>query len=204
MPLTVRNVIAKATIDYKCRDDCPHYMVATCGDDIGLAHREWRRAITRRGWRACSAFSVQMPNTFVAMKGFTLDPEPVAKAKLEASRDRVAHIIEQISNNPDSTADDVVTGKWAWLKTKIINPLFVTFVQTPRPFYADESCKSCGRCARNCPVRTITMENGRPEWKGDCVLCMRCYHYCPSHSIHYGSATNGKGQYQCPGYVLKD
>ncbi len=204
MPTTVSNVIKHATLDFRGHDDCPHYMVATCGDDIGLTHRKWRKAIEKRGWRACSTFSVQMPNTYVTFKGFDLDPEHVAKAKLEAAEARAVVIAEQIMEHPDSTADDVVAGSWAWVKTEVVNRWFKRFMMNSRPFYADDTCKGCGRCARNCPVRTISMKDGRPVWGDYCILCLRCYHYCPCHSIHYGKVTDGKGQYRCPGYVLKD
>lgn len=205
MPKVVREVIASATFDFKGQADCPHYMIATCGDDIGLTAAKWRRAIQKRGWRACSAFSVQMPNTYVALRSFDLDPQDVANAKLETARARAAHIVDQIVNHPDSTATDVVTGSWPWVKTEIVNRWFTAFMQSPKPFYADHSCNGCGRCARNCPVVTISMKDGRPTWKGKrCIMCLRCYHYCPNHSIQYGSATAGKGQYRCPGYVLKN
>jgi len=52
-----------------------------------------------------------------------------------------------------------------------------------RIFLADDSCTSCGLCARACPAWAIKMKRGRPVWSSRCVACNRCINLCPSRSI---------------------
>ncbi len=52
-----------------------------------------------------------------------------------------------------------------------------------RIFLADDSCTSCGLCARACPASAIKMKRGRPVWGSRCIACNRCINLCPSRSI---------------------
>jgi len=201
MPRIVRRTIRLVTI----KSDTPveHFMVATCGDDIGMATEQWRRDIKRRGWTPRSAFSVQMPNNYVCMKGFDVDPKDVAEAKIAASKARTEAIAEMIEDNSD-VVTDVVRGSWPWIKTYVIYPWFAWRKLRIEPFHTTDACSGCGRCMRNCPLQTISMgRDNRPVWSGQCAMCLRCYHQCPNHAVAFGSATSGKGQYICPGFSIK-
>lgn len=181
-----------------CTLDAPagvrHYMVCTCGDDIGDAHLQWRRAIRSRGWDAVSAYSVQMPNTYVSLPGFDVDSPEVERHKLDAAPTRVAAIAEAIRCG--NVADDVVRGGMPRIKSRVLYPLFMNCMRGTGAFRADERCIGCGKCAANCPSKMIEMNDGRPHWrKGKCQMCLRCYHQCPARAIDYGRATRGKGQY---------
>lgn len=176
-----------------------HYMVCSCGDDVGLAHKQWRQMIKKRQWNVRSSFSVQMPNTYTLMKGFDVDNAEITQQKLAAAPARIACIAQQIKNSYQfPSTDDVVTGHWAWLKTRIIYPYFMRFCMSPRPFHATHDCVGCGRCARECPLQNIAMVGRTPQWNDKCTMCLRCYHTCPQHAVAYGKATRGKGQYLYP------
>ena len=181
-----------------------HYMVCTCGDDIGLTHRQWRAVMKRRGYTARTAFSVQMPNTYVFMSGFDVDSPEVERRKLAGAPERVAHIARAIEDGLG--ADDVVTGSWPWVKSHIIRPWFVRHAMSPKPFHATDACTGCGTCARDCPMANITMAHDNqsqssrphPQWGTNCAMCTACYHKCPHHAVAYGRTTRGKGQYPGP------
>lgn len=184
----------------EARIDCPAgtqaWMVTTCGDDIGLAALQWRRAVRRAGMVPCGAFSVQMPNTYVCMKGFDTDSAQVEQSKLSAAGPRLQHIADAIIGGKTDTVD-VVTGSFAWFKTNVIRPWFDRFCMSPKPFHATDACTSCGLCIRSCPMKNMTAGvSGRPEWGNRCALCLRCYHICPQHAVQYGRQTADKGQYR--------
>lgn len=198
LPTTVMKTIMEATMN--ASPDTVHHMVATCGDDIGLTEKVWRKAIESRGWKAGSAFSVQMPNSYPFLPGFDVDSPELAKAKLDAMPDRLDTIVDNIDAITPTTQIDVVKGRYAWIKTRIFNPFFVKFLKSTRHFHTNSACNGCGQCSRNCPIMTISMENHRPKWAEECIMCTRCYHVCPMHAIEYGRWSKGKGQYLCHGF----
>ncbi len=170
-----------------------HYAVMTCGDDTGNAPSQWRRLMKKLGFEAAMAYSVQMPNTYVLMKGFDTDPVALEKEKLEAAPARVKLIAGNIRDN--IPGDLCVRGSWPWVKSAVIYPWFVRNAMSPRPFHPTPQCVGCGLCARTCPLGNITMKDKRPSWGDNCVLCLRCYHICPHHAVAYGKATKDKSQY---------
>lgn len=194
VPPVVKRLIR--SIDMPGADTIPHFMVATCGDDAGLAHEMWRKCIQRRGWKAMAAHTVQMPNTYVLLPGFDVDSDRVRDEKLAAladSIDRVGHAIKC-----GSPISNVVRGRMPWVKTRLIYPLFMRFLSSPRPFHATDQCTSCGMCERQCPLHNINLHKGCPTWGNNCAMCLRCYHHCPARAIQYGSRTRSKGHYTPP------
>lgn len=200
LPWATRNVLEN--MKFVAPDDCVHHAVITCGDDIGYADVQWRKAIEARGWKAGCAFTVAMPNVYTFMKGFDVDSKQLEAAKLAAVPARAREIAMAIE--AEDAATDVVRGKMAWAKTYLLGPWFRAFKMSTKPFHANEHCNGCGKCARNCPLTNISMTGGRPRWGNACTMCSRCYHCCPQHAVQYGSATKGKGQYICPGFSLKN
>lgn len=174
-----------------------HFLVTTCGDDIGNCHKMWRKLISDKGSTAVSSFSVQMPNTYVFMKGFDVDSKEVESQKISSAKVRIAEIAHKIQDGNEQI-DDVVRGSFPWIKTTIIYPFFVRFYMNPIGFQCGEKCVSCGKCAKNCPLQNISMTNGKPEWGSNCAFCLRCYHVCPLHAIDYKNTAACKGQYLFP------
>lgn len=174
-----------------------HFMVATCGDDVGMAHRQWRKGVSSRGWEDVATFSVQMPNTYVLLPGFDVDTPEVEEQKLKLAPQRLSAIIARIGQG--WRGDDVVKGRFPRLKSRVIYPAFMKQGIHPGRFRCDTSrCVKCGKCQAVCPVENVALVDGRPQWGGDCALCLGCYNACPVHAVNYGTATLRKGQYRCP------
>lgn len=172
-----------------------HYMVTSCGDDIGQTDKQWRNLIRNRGWNALSAYSVIMPNTYVCMKGFDVDSPELENRKVTDADARISYIAESISVE-HVPVSDVVRGGWAWIKSAIVYPYFKRFCMSPKPFHITNACVACGKCAKICPMDNIKLsDEHRPFWGNKCAMCLRCYHTCPSHAVSYGKTTEDKGQF---------
>lgn len=196
VPPVVADIVK--TIDIPGAEGARHMVVMTCGDDVGRTDRQWRKLIRSRGWTDGDAWSVQMPNTYVLMKGFDVDSDKLAMAKIKASEERVRRIAELIGSRATPASGDVITdvvsGGFAWTKSAVVYPWFIRHAMSPKPFHSTDSCTGCGLCSRSCPMDNIAMADRRPVWGAECALCLRCYHICPSHAVGYSNATYGKGQ----------
>lgn len=170
------------------------FMVTTCGDDIGLSVPIMAKALSRRGFTLLSAHSVQMPNNYINMKGFDVDTDAVRTAKLNAAPSRLHQVATDIAEQ--KAVIDVVTGRFAWVKSKVIRPWFLKNAMSDKKFVVDsDACTHCGACVKNCPMHNITLSNGAPHWNGRCAMCLSCLHRCPARAIQYAKATTTKGRY---------
>ena len=167
------------------------YAVMTCGDDMGYADHILRK---RLKGRLDAAFSVLMPNTYVCLPGFDIDPDEVAEAKVKRTMAMLPKIAEAINARRHTT--EVHRGSMPWLKTYVLRPLFNRFLVTDRYFSTTDACNRCHRCVKQCPLHNIdTDHTGSIHWGNtSCTGCLRCYHQCPMHAIRFGWFTKGTGQ----------
>jgi len=173
------------------------YFVCTCGDNCGHTEKVFRKAVEEKGWSLSACFSVQMPETYIGMRGFKLDTEEKAKQKIAAADATLMRNIPRLINKVRFS--ELVKGSFPWLKTYLVNPGFNQYATDDTKYLSTDKCISCGKCVKICPLQNITLEDGHPKWNGNCTMCMACYHHCPTSAIQYGKGTVGKGQYYYKG-----
>ena len=190
-PKLVLDFVNKMTV--KVPEPAYIYFACTCGDNCGLTEKVFRKAVEEKGWSLSACFSVQMPETYIGMAGFKLDTPENAKLKIEKADNLLMRNIPRLINK--DSFSEMVVGGLAWLKTYLVNPGFNRSATDDSKYLSTEACIHCGKCVEACPLKNITLEEGRPKWHGHCTMCMGCYHHCPVNAIQYGKATVGKGQY---------
>ena len=191
VPRLVSEFLRTATVKGK-----PAYIFAacTCGDETGLTIKHLKRDLAKQGLTLDAFFSFQMPETYVNLPGFKLDTDENALRKINGTKENLNEAVKLIKERVHGNFDKLKGGS-SFLKSNILKPLFYGLLITDRKFRVSDSCIGCGICAKNCPLRNITIENDRPKWNGHCTNCMSCYHRCPKNAINFGKATIGKGQY---------
>ena len=190
-PPIVTRFIVKHWHIYDYTPETYVYMVAVCGDEIGLSAEMWRKALG--GIKGKAAFSVQMPNNYILLPGFDVDPKELEKQKIAQCEARIAAVAQAIQQQ--SEIDDVVIGPLKWVKSRLIYPLFKHCYMSDKAFRASDECNGCGLCQKSCPAHNITLRAGRPQWHGHCEMCLSCIHRCPHRAINYGKITKSKGLY---------
>lgn len=183
----------------------PVYAVCTCGDTCGMTDSILSAALARRGLPLTACWSVRMPNNYLLMKGFGVDTDEVAAAKL-ASAPHVTEAVAEAIRKGSAPAGGTgyrhyLTGTQPWLKSHVINPLFRRFLAGPdsrTKFHVSDACIGCGLCARVCPTGAVTMSDGHPVWGRGCVQCTACINRCPVRAIDWGNITQAQGRYRHP------
>jgi ferredoxin/flavodoxin len=179
------------------------WVVLVCGDEVGLAHKMIYRAFEMKDVKVDAIMSIQMPNNYVLLPGFNVDPKALERKKIEASAERIGEIVSVLAARK-TDVEDVVKGGMAWLKTKCVYHLFKRWGIFPGKWHVNTNkCVGCGKCAKVCPVKNIKMgkcdvENADkkvPMWHKNCTSCLACYHICPEKAIDYLNSTKNKGQY---------
>ena len=169
------------------------YFACTCGDESGLTEKVMRKVVARKGWSLSACFSVQMPETFIGLPGFKLDTEENVERKHAKADATLTRNIPRLASKEHFS--EMVKGGIAWMKTYMIHPGFSRLATSDKPYHSTDTCIHCGKCVEVCPLKNVTLEDGRPKWNGNCTMCMSCYHHCPVNAIQYGKTTVGKGQY---------
>lgn len=173
------------------------FSVATCGDNAGLTDKMLKKLLNEKGMGLSSIHTVQMPNCYILMKGFDVDPEDLAKRKIAAAPDRVDRIIKAILDERQDKSL-YTRGSLSWVKSRLIYPPFIKNTKYTK-YFTTEKCTHCGLCAKLCPMNNITLSDGKPVWSDKCVQCHACINRCPSRAIESGKVTQNKGRYHFPG-----
>lgn len=175
------------------KDNCPVWVVMTCGDETGNAPLIIKKLLKSRGLEVSGMWSVIMPNTYVLLPGFDVDSKELEKKKLSNLNDRINRITGSIK--ADKWEIDVFYGPMPGIKTNIVYPLFKRWGIFPKKWNVSDKCIGCSLCSRICPENNIVMSEGKPRWGGKCVSCLGCYHCCPVKAVNYGNVTKSKGHY---------
>jgi len=57
-------------------------------------------------------------------------------------------------------------------------------------------CTGCGLCVQRCPMKNLTLENGKAVAHGNCTECYRCINLCPARAVRILFRRKPKWQFQ--------
>lgn len=138
------------------------------------------RLLKKKGWHICLTEAISYP---VNWTQFCNPPAQKNCEDIYAVADKkAAEAAKKIAAGEESFR---YLSSAADFYTRAANIFFVQLGrrQLAKIFTADSSCNSCGKCAAGCPVKAITMKNGRPLWSFRCQVCQRCINSCPQNAI---------------------
>ena len=187
IPRIVRDWLAET--DFPC--GVQTWFVMTCGSEIGNADKYNRALCQEKQLTYMGTAQIIMPENYIAM--FNAPQAEEARqivARAEPEIDRVISAIADSQAFPqprNNLYDRFMSGP--------VNPIFYSFFVKANAFTAGDACIGCGHCAGLCPTNSITIQNGKPVWGGDCTHCMACICYCPTEAIEYGKKSLGKPRY---------
>lgn len=167
------------------------WFIMTCGSGIGHADSYNRELCGKKELRYMGTAKIIMPENYITM--FRAPTESEAKRILSRAEPFIRRAAETVAADAQLPAGRVTLIDRAL--SAAVNPAFYPLSVNDRAYYAKDSCTLCGKCVKLCPLKNITMENGKPHWNGNCTQCMACICACPAEAIEYGKKTEGKRRY---------
>lgn len=128
-----------------------------------------------------------------------ISPLPVTKPenlaiKLEKADRKIEQMAHYIHEGSTNIEGNNLPGKLLGVVQRLVAEKFESMAFTG--FYADQTCNQCGLCGQNCPVNNIYLEGNEIKFDDNCMLCMRCYSYCPNQAIQMNEKTKNKKKYK--------
>jgi ferredoxin len=167
------------------------FAVCTCGDEAGYAMEKISAIFSLN-----STYSISMPSNYVM--GADIESEASIASKIAKARVKLHMNATQVADK--RPANDVNNGSLPWIKSNLANFGFNMAARSTKPFFVTAKCISCGQCAEDCPAKTISMVDGKPQWGKKCYQCTSCINLCPTRAIEYGKGTATRGRYQFKDY----
>lgn len=170
------------------------YYICTCGDDTGMLQQEMCNLLEERGWTCHLGYDIKMPESYVNLPGFDVDPKDKETRKINFAKVRIDEAVDDIIDQRRGTFE-TIPGDFPKIKSGLLRTAFYRWLMTAKYFKTNENCNRCGKCVKECSFGNIKLFDGKVVWGENCVNCMRCYHSCPQHAIEWGKWTKNKGQY---------
>ncbi len=134
-----------------------------------------------KGYKIIGYRPIDLPSNWISLH------PGLRKKVINSIFDRCRGITDKFSEKILS-GKNVFTGLW-WLPFDIaLIPLSIGYFfygrfMLSKTYIATNDCNECGLCADNCPVKAISMKNGKPFWSYKCESCMQCLNNCPTRAI---------------------
>ena len=173
------------------------YLVLNCGGSTGIAGDKFNTLCSLRGWDLKYQDAVLMPDNYCV--NFKMPSAEKQEEILDKADEEIQQIIGRILSHTEGDWNRH-KGKAPILTGALVSPLYNTSRRASKFTLEKEKCLKCGRCAKDCPSKAISLgEDGMPRWKDvKCELCLRCVQRCPAACIQRGKGTAKNGRYHNP------
>ncbi|QDR82917.1 EFR1 family ferrodoxin [Sporomusa termitida] len=176
------------------------FAVTTCGSRlINSGLRQVGNLLRQKGKRLAAGFHIEMISSYIPLS----DLPPLAKQqqRLAAADRKIENIIGAVRAQAS-----VYEPEYLWLPSVAINNFWRQKLlgQADQKFSCSSACSSCGVCEKVCPADNIRLVKGKPAWRHRCLECLACLHFCPVHSIDFGSRTAGRRRYHHPAVQVSE
>ncbi len=158
--------------------------------------------VEAKGYNFRQSFQVNMTTNFnVAMLPFSLS-KPARGKKLEKIKTKALAKIQKIAGMIASDKEYFEGRRfYQVILGKIQRAMFrKQEKKLPNKFqFLPDRCIKCGICAKECPAENLTFEYGdtpKLTWSDKCILCFRCYNFCPGLAINFGGKVKNPEKYR--------
>lgn len=146
-----------------------------------------KKILEKKGYKVRWTTHFNMPNNItIPMSPFPYTrTETQIQKKLDQTLKRIRKLVYNINNEKSTYMGKNPLARFAgWLQRVGYKYEFPALAK--KFGLVPERCTKCGICAKNCPVNNIQMGDNGPKFDDKCILCVRCYNFCPTAAIKFG------------------
>lgn len=177
--------------------------ILTNGGFSGITGAQMKRIIKQKGMEFKGYAEFKLPSNHTTNKSHAEIDDAEIMKRIEASLNKAEDVADKIRCGECIKNRHIFLLEY--LVTVPVAPVLCYFNQGTEGFRVKESCISCGKCEKLCPMNVIVMQDGKPAWKTKrCAHCMSCIQNCPVEAIEYKNVTEGKVRYTVSKYIKMD
>ncbi len=179
VPKIVREYIAKNKDIWK---DKKIFVIATMGlfsgDGAGMLGRE----LKKYGAIVTGGLHVKMPDSIgdVKLLKYPLEKNKITISKAVEKIDKSADLLKEGSPKKEGI------GVFAFLAGFFGQRLYfghMTKEYSDKLKINKDKCIGCGKCEKICPMKNISLKDGKAVADKRCTMCYRCINNCPKQAI---------------------
>lgn len=173
----------------------PLFAIATAGYTAGDVAWYSVQELKSKGYEPFLFSNIIMGNNLHLPR---ISPLPVTtatkmKERLKKAELKITKLSELINSKKIHREGVSILGRLLGITQRAIAEKFAHWAFSG--FCTDSSCTRCGFCIKNCPINSIKIKDDNIIFLEKCMLCMRCYSFCPTKSIQYTEKTTNLRKY---------
>ena len=187
-------------------EEKPTFIINTFGSTGGQSPVIAFHLLQKKGMVVFASHSLHTPESFPPLikagLGFSQHPTPAEMRRFERFVRQVGEILRQIEAGTELTEHTPKLDLISRLAPRDLAGLLPRQFG-PKEFSIDtQRCVQCGKCAKRCPGKAISLEDLPRIDRSLCQQCWACYNACLRKAVHVGKL-RGEAQYSGPSVVLR-
>ncbi len=158
------------------------FVIATMGLFSGDGAGILARKLHGYGAEIIGGLHLKMPDSIADIRALK---RPLGKNKelVKAAEQKIRSAVQSMKNgNPPQEGLNLLSRAAGFFVQRL-------YFSRKTKHYSDklnidrQKCIGCGKCARTCPMKNITIKRSLAEARDRCTMCYRCVNTCPKQAI---------------------